>query len=259
MTNVVTIHDAAWLRVQQHTRRYARWYFGDAMARRSRSARAIVTDSIFSRNELIELTGVDSSRVFVAYLGVDSSFAEIVRQPNRSRPSILAVGTVERRKALGVVIEALAEIPEVRLVSVGPTTSYEQECRELARRLGVEDRVDFRGYVSREELLVLYATATLAVAPSLYEGFGYAAAQALCSGIPLLASDAASHPEIVASALPLVASADARAWQAAITACLDDSEAAETRAAAIRAAAAARFTWEACARATIAAYEFALS
>ena len=259
MPVVVTIHDAAWLRVQQHTRAYARWYFGDLMARRSRSAHAVVTDSIFSRNELIELTGIDSSRLFVAYLGVDPSFAEIVREPDRSVPVILAVGTVERRKALGVAIAALADVPGARLISVGPTTSYEQECRKLAQRLRVEDRVDFRGYVSREELLTLYATATLAIAPSVYEGFGYAAAQALCAGIPLLASDAASHPEIVASALPLVASGDVGAWSAAIAACLHDIEAAETRAASIRAAAAARFTWGACARATIAAYEYALS
>ncbi len=255
---VVTMHDVAWQRVQQHTRSYARLYFGNLMARRSRSARAIVTDSIFSRGELIELVGVDPSRVFVAYLGVDPSFAAVVRRPERSRPTILAVGTVERRKALGVAIEALADLPDARLVSVGPTTPYEQECRERARMFGVSDRVDFRGYVSRDELLALYATATLAIAPSLYEGFGYAAAQALCAGIPLLASDAASHPEIVANAVPLVPSGDVTAWRDAMAALLDDVDAAETRAVSVRAAAAARFTWEACARATIPAYEHAL-
>lgn len=256
---VTTIHDVAWHRVQAHTRSYARLYFRDFMAQRYRRACAIVTDSVFSRSELIECVGVDPARVFVAYLGVDPSFAAIVRRPQRTRPTILAVGTVERRKALGVVIEALAGIADAELVSVGPPTPYEQECRDRAAALGVAERVHFRGYVPRAELLALYATATLAVAPSSYEGFGYAAAQALCAGVPLLASDAASHPEIVAHASPLVPSGDARAWRDAIVAQLDDVEAAELRAAAVRGAAAARFTWDACARATIVAYEHALS
>ncbi len=255
---VTTVHDVAWHRVQAHTRPYARFYFRDVMERRYRAARAIVTDSVFSRSELIECVRVDAARVFVAYLGVDPSFGAVERRPERGRPLILCVGTVERRKALGVAIEALAGIPDACLVSVGPSTPYEDECRARAAALGIADRVRFRGYVPRAELLGLYASATLAIAPSSYEGFGYAAAQALCAGVPLLASDAASHPEIVANALPLVPSADVAAWRAAIETTLDDIEAAELRAAAVRAAATARFTWDACARATLVAYERAL-
>jgi glycosyltransferase involved in cell wall biosynthesis len=255
---VVTVHDVAWHRVQQHTRLYARLYFRDAMARRFRAARAIVTDSVFSREELISCVGVDPGRVFVAYLGVDPQFARVVRRPNDSHPFILAVGTVERRKALGIAIEALAGIPDVRLVSVGPTTPYEQECRRRARALGISERVVFRGYVGREELLTLYATATLAIAPSLYEGFGYAAAQALCAGVPLLASDAASHPEIVGDPAALIPAGDVGAWREAIAAMLADPATARRRAAERRSEAVARFTWDSCARETIAAYEYAL-
>ena len=256
---VATVHDVAWHRVQAHTRPYARLYFRDVAAWRFRSARALVTDSVFSRSELIECVGVDPARVFVAYLGVDPSFAAIARRPERTRPMILAVGTVERRKALGVVIEALSGVGGAELVSVGPSTPYQDECRSLAASLGIADRVHFRGYVSRDELLALYARAALAVAPSSYEGFGYAAAQALCAGVPLLASDAASHPEIVAKASPLVPRGDVAAWREAIATTLDDIDSAELRAAAVRASATARFTWDACARATMVAYERALS
>lgn len=256
---VVTVHDVAWHRVQQHTRGYARFYFRDVAARLYRSARAILTDSVFSRDELTACVGVDPARVFVAYLGVDPAFGSLVRRPAPGPPTILAVGTVERRKALGVVIEALAALPDARLVSVGPTTPYEQECRELARRLGVVERVEFRGYVTREELLTLYATATCAVAPSNYEGFGYAAAQALCAGIPLLASDAAAHPEVVAGGAPLVPAGNVGAWREGLMRLLEEIEAAEIRAASFRPAAVGRFTWAACARATIGAYAYALS
>lgn len=255
MPVVITVHDLAWHRVQQHTKFYARRYFRDAMAKCYRRARALIADSHFSRGELIECAGVDPARVSVAYLGVDPAFAALARRPERSRATILAVGTVERRKSLATAIEALAAVPGAHLVSVGPTTPYERECRERADDLGVADRVHFRGYVSREELLSLYATATLALAPSLYEGFGYAAAQALCAGIPLIASDAASHPEIVAGGAPLVPGGDVPAWREALGATLDGIDAAEARAASVRASAAARFAWAACARATVAAYE----
>jgi len=258
MPVVVTVHDLAWHRVQQHTRWYAQRYFRDAMTARYRHARALIADSRFSRDELVECAGVDPARVSVAYLGVDPAFAAIVRRPDRSSVTILAVGTVERRKSLATAIEAIAAVPDARLVSVGPSTPYERECRTLAAELGIADRVRFRGYVSREELLRLYATATLAVAPSLYEGFGYAAAQALCAGIPLLASDAASHPEIAVGGAPLLPAGDVAAWSAALETTLAAIEAAEARAASVRPSAAARFTWDACARATIAAYGDAL-
>jgi glycosyltransferase involved in cell wall biosynthesis len=255
---VVTVHDVAWLRVQAHTRPYARFYFGRLMAGKYRSVDAIVTDSEFSRRELVEVARIDPARITVAYLGVDAEFGRIVRRPQTARPVILAVGTVERRKALGVVIEALARIPDVQLISVGPPTPYLEECRAAAHELGIADRVTFKGYVTREALLELYATAALAVAPSRYEGFGYAAAQALCAGIPLLASDAASHPEVAGGARALVPAGDATAWAAAISGLLGDLPAAESSAAANRAPAVARFTWDACARDTVKAYEFAL-
>jgi glycosyltransferase involved in cell wall biosynthesis len=255
---VVTVHDLAWLRVQRHTRLYARFYFGTLMTRRYRAARSIVTDSDFSRRELIEVAGLDPERISVAHLGVGADFARIVRRPQTARPTILAVGTVERRKALRVVIEALADVADVQLISVGPPTTYEAECRATARALGIPDRVTFMGYVAREQLLELYATATLAVAPSLYEGFGYAAAQALCAGIPLLASDAASHPEIVAGATELVPAGDVDAWAQAIRGALGRFAEHESQAGAARPAAIARFTWDACARETVTAYERAL-
>jgi glycosyltransferase involved in cell wall biosynthesis len=254
---VVTVHDVAWLRVQQHARPYARWYFGGFSLGRYRHAREIVVDSEFSRSELLALADLPPARVAVVYPGVAPAYGALVRRPAES-PTILAVGTVERRKNLGTVIRALAELPEARLISFGPPTPYQAECMTLARELGVAQRVTFAGYRPRAELLAQYASAAVAVVPSLYEGFGYGVAQALCAGVPLVAADASSLPEVAGPGIPLVAPDDPAAWARALAAKLADRAAAEARASARRHAAIARFSWSSAARATLEVYVRAL-
>ncbi len=256
---VVTVHDVAWLRVQQHTRAYARAYFGRLALSAYRRASRIVVDSAFSRDELFAVADLDPARVAVAYPGVAREFCLIDRRPRDRDPFVLAVGTVERRKNLAVVLRAIAGIPDLRLVSVGPPTPYLQECRRLASDLGIANRVEFRGYVQREALLDLYASAAAAVAASTYEGFGYAAAQALCSGTPLLASGAASHPEVVRGDAPLLDPQDAGAWRDALGCIAGDRAGASARAAAVRPGAIARLGWNATARTLIEVYRDALA
>jgi glycosyltransferase involved in cell wall biosynthesis len=241
---VATVHDVAWLRVQQHARPYARAYFGKFQLARYARARAIFVDSRFSRDELLAVAPLDPARVSVLYPGVASDLMTIERSP-APESMLLAVGTVEPRKNLEVLVRALAAVPALRLVSVGPFTPYRERVLSLARDLGVLERVDLRGYVERAELLSLYARATLACVPSHYEGFGYGAAQALCAGVPLIAADAASLPEIVAGAAPLAAPDDVASWIDLIREILVDRVKAERSAAVGRAGACARFAWTA--------------
>jgi len=255
---VATVHDVAFLRVQGHVRAYARAYFGAFQLERYRRARRIVVDSRFSRDELLACGGIEPERVDVVYPGVAADVFALVRQPDRA-PYALAIGTVEPRKNLATAIRALRGVPGLHLTAVGPLTPYAQECLRVARACGVEARVTLRGYVSRAELLALLAGAACVVVPSRYEGFGYAAAQALCSGVPLLAANAASLPEVVDGAMPLLPPADAEAWGAAMRAILGDRDAAEARAAALRPAAVARFDWSRAARETASAYASALA
>ncbi len=106
----------------------------------------------------------------------------------------------------------LPKLIGARIVCVGPQTPYARECVELAARLGVAERLELRGYVSREELLALYREAAVVAVPSRYEGFGYAAAQALCAGVPCVVSDRTSLPEIVGNDAGVAALGDAGAW-----------------------------------------------
>jgi glycosyltransferase involved in cell wall biosynthesis len=243
MPTVVTVHDVAWLHVQAHARPYARYYFGRFSLERYRHAAGIIVDSSFSRDALVEvLAGIDRAAVRVVYPGVAREFCEVARNGGDGR-TILAVGTVERRKNLELLIRVLPQLNGARIVCVGPQTAYARECEELAGRLGVAERLELRGYVAREELIALYREAAVVAVPSRYEGFGYAAAQALCAGVPCVVSDRTSLPEIVGNDGGIASIDDAAAWTSMLEAALRGDW--ESRASRVRAGAIARFSWDA--------------
>ncbi len=253
---VVTVHDVAWLKVQSHTRPYARWYFGKFALAQYRRAAAIAVDSEFSKRELLEVLGVPEERVHVVYPGVAADFCAVQRRPGEGR-AVLVPGTVERRKNIEVLIRALPQLPGARIVSTGPFTPYKDDCERLAAELGVHDRVEFRGYVERSELLELYATCALVAVPSRYEGFGYAAAQALCSGTPTIVSDQSSLPEVAAGDAPAIPVDDTAAWARAIDNILNDPATAGAHCESVREKSIARFAWPSGAAAMISIYESA--
>lgn len=237
---VTTVHDVAWLRAQRHARWYARSYFGAFSLARYRAAAALFADSAFSKRELLQfLPELDPARVHAIAPGVAEAFSRVVRRGDGR--TILVVGTVESRKNLTFLVRLLPRLPNARIVSVGPATSYQRVCRALADDLGVGGRVEFRGYVATQTLLDLYASSAVAAVPSTYEGFGYAVAQALCSGLPCVASDRASLPEVAGSDAPLAPLEDEDAWLAALGDAL--TGASDERARDARRRSVERFSW----------------
>jgi len=255
---VATVHDVAWLRVQAHARPYARAYFGAFALQRYASARRIMVDSAFSRDELIAVLPPVARRIDVVYPGVATDVMGVTRVLARE-PYVLAVGTVERRKNLAVTIRALARVPGLRLVAIGPLTPYARHCRELASELGVSDRLELRGYVPRAEVLALYGGALACVVPSHYEGFGYGVAQALCAGAPTIAARTSSLPEVADGDATLVDADDVAAWARALAGVLRDPAGAQRRATEARARAHVRFAWASSARAAADVYARALA
>ncbi|MBV8197017.1 MAG: glycosyltransferase family 4 protein [Candidatus Eremiobacteraeota bacterium] len=239
---VVTVHDVAWLATQRHARAYARYYFGEFSLRGYARAARIIVDSHHSRAALLGfLRDFDDRRVAVVYPGVADEFCRLERRSGDGR-TILAVGTVEPRKNLELLVAALARLSGARLVAVGPTTPYAARCLAVARRLGVADRFELRGYVSRDTVLSLYRSCAVVAVPSVYEGFGYAAAQALCAGVPCIASDRTSLPEIAGDDAQIVPVEDLNGWIAALQQALEGGG--DARASRARAGAVARFSWE---------------
>ncbi|MHB8147951.1 MAG: glycosyltransferase family 4 protein [Vulcanimicrobiaceae bacterium] len=256
MPLVATVHDVAWLRVQAHGRPYARYYFGRFATDRYRRLAAIAVDSAFSGSELLEMVeGLRPERIRVVYPGVAHDFCTLERRGGDGR-TILVVGTVERRKNLELIVRALPFLENARIVCVGPFTSYRDECIAIARELGVEERIEFRGYVERDALLELYATCAVVAMPSRYEGFGYGLAQGLCAGAPCVASDRSALPEIALEDAPVLSIDHLAPWVDALAAALRGE--ADARAFAARSAAIERFAWRRSARAMIEAYKLAL-
>ncbi len=251
---VATVHDVAWLRVQTHTRPYARYYFGKFSIDRYRNTSAIAVDSEFSRTELLDvMPELDPERVRVVYPGVSSDFFTMNRNGRGDGHTILVVGTVERRKNIEMILRALPALPAARVISVGPYTPYQDDCIAIAQELGVADRVEFRGYVDRADLLNLYATCAVVAVPSRYEGFGYAAAQALCAAAPCVVSNQASLPEIAGDIARVVPVDDLEEWIEALRSGLRGDD--DARAAAERPRALERFAWSKSAHNMIATYE----
>jgi glycosyltransferase involved in cell wall biosynthesis len=132
----------------------------------------------------------------VIYPGVDVPPS---KAPLRDRPPIFgAVGRLEPTKGLDALLEAAAILrrghPELRVELAG-TGSCESRLRSLAERLGLADVVDFLGW--REDVDALHRRWQVLVQPSLHEGFGIAALEAMASGLPVVASATGGLPELV--------------------------------------------------------------
>lgn len=163
---------------------------------------------------------------------------------------LLHVGHLEPRKNVALLVRALAQIdrrhaPELWLA--GADAGAGPALGKLAKELGVTNLVRQLGPVSDDALHALYQNSRAVVMPSLYEGFGLPALEALAHGRPVLAADATALQEVLGTAATLLSPHDPEAWAKVMAApCLDD---ATTRR--HRVAAATRQTWDQSAKALL--------
>jgi glycosyltransferase involved in cell wall biosynthesis len=177
------------------------------------------------------------------------------------RPFVLCTSAKRPHKNLVRLLDALASIPAERrpaAVLTGYPTEHESELEQRVRELGIEGDVRILGWVSQPELEGLYRAATCLVFPSLYEGFGLPVLEAMARGLPVACSSRSSLPEVAGGAALLFDPEDTPAIAAAIERLMSDPAERERLIAAGRIQA-QRFTWEECARGTLASYQRALS
>jgi glycosyltransferase involved in cell wall biosynthesis len=262
---VVTIHDLIFERYPELypaiDRRIYRWKFRSAAER----AGLVVAISEQTRADLVERYGVDPARIRVVYQGCHPAFqaplapgalAEAARRLELPPRFLLSVGTVERRKNLGLTVRALAGLPaDVALGVVGRETPYAGEVRAEARRLGVEGRLRFlRGGVRQPDLAALYGRCQALVYPSIFEGFGIPIVEALFTGAPVVTTRGGVFPEAAGPGSAYVDPHDPEELRATLAAILED----DGRRAAMRAAGrehARRFEDEAIAASLFRVYE----
>jgi glycosyltransferase involved in cell wall biosynthesis len=222
--------------------------------------------STFSAQEIHAAYGIPLDRITVAPLGVEHHFEPsyaglgIELPPEVSEPYLLHVGDLHERRNLGVVVEALIEarrnfgaLPGMSLVLAGQDRGVVYGLCEIAAQAGVPDAVVPLGVVEEDRLRALYRRATALVYPSLYEGFGLPLIEAMASGTPVLASHAASLPEVLGNAGVLLDPLDVAGWRDAIVQVAND-EGVRSRLRTAGVARAAEFTWERTARITLGVY-----
>ncbi|HXH50868.1 MAG TPA: glycosyltransferase family 1 protein [Terriglobia bacterium] len=209
-----SIHDlTAWKLPQALPPMYAR-YIRKAISRAVDIADLILCPSVSIRNEVIEHFNLSGERVRAAWNG-HSELPEIPAERREElrgqlgnrlglqKPYVLFVGTLERRKNVTTLVEAFARVAcelDVQCVMVGKAGYGFQEIRRSIERQRCRDRYILAGFVTDEELALLYAQAELFAFPSLYEGFGTPLVEAMCFGLPIVASRIPSTEEVAAEA-----------------------------------------------------------
>jgi glycosyltransferase involved in cell wall biosynthesis len=223
---LVTIHDLYFLDHPEHTTAEIRRDYSALAADHARRADGIVVNSRYTGRLVAERFGIDPERVTVSYPGNPGW----PRRPDPTLPGpILFLGTAEPRKNLRRLVEAYAAVldgqdhtPDLVIAGAaqGSPTALLAGAPLPARVL---DHTRLTGYVSDDERQRLYREASMLVLPSLDEGFGIPALEAMTMGVPVVASNRGALPEVVGDAGILVDPEDVAALAAAIERVLGDA------------------------------------
>ena len=269
---VVTVHDVSFVRFPEAFTLRDRALLGTAVPYSARRARAVITPSEHARREVVELLGIPEQRVHVTPEASGPEFrpvapaerAEALRRCGVDGPFVLALGNLQPRKNLRRLLDAWRRLREAdlleghRLVLAGGAHGKREPVARIVAEAGLGDSVLFPGYVPHADLPALYSGATAFVYPSIYEGFGLPVLEAMACGAPVACSNAASLPEVAGDAALLFDPLDSDAIAASLGALLAD-EGLRAALVARGCSRAAGFSWAACARRTLAAYESALA
>lgn len=212
---VVTIHDLIPLLFPDHAPRSKKTrlfpIYRELMLQIGRRADQIITVSDSTRRDVVRelrIPPVRQPRVLSIPEGVDPFFQPGEPAPARPEKIILYVGRRDPYKNLPRLVEALADVRArgvpARLRVIGPQDVRYPEAPNLAVQLGVQDAVDWIGYVTPEELRRAYQTADVFCLPSRYEGFGLTVLEAMACGTPVVCSNIGSLPEVADDAARLV-------------------------------------------------------
>lgn len=259
LATVVTVHDLGYRFFPHEHPWRARLYLDISTRFSSRVACRVVADSQATFSDLQRQYGIAPSKIIVAYPGVDTTLRRAEETAQRqvrqryhlARPFVLYVGTIQPRKNLRRLVEAMARLPgdlqDVDLVLAGRVGWLADDIHKAVDDLGLADRVRFLGYVPQEDLAALLSAAECFVMPSLYEGFGLPVLEAMACGTPVICAEAGSLPEVAGDAALLFAPTDVQALAEALTRVLRDAGLrSELAARGYRQC--ARFSWERCAR-----------
>ena len=269
---VVSIHDLSWIRFPETHPKERVAIMNRILPLALERVQHVITDSEFIRREVISEFRVSADRVTTTLLAPRNMFkprdeatcATTLSKYNlQQRSYFLVVGTLEPRKNVETAVRAHAGLPEAirrrfPLVLVGMrgwlTSRLEGELKAPVER----EEVRPLGFVTDDQLADLYSGATALAYPSLYEGFGLPPLEAMACGTPVIISNVSSLPEVAGDAAVMHDPMDTDALRNAMKRLIDD-RAFWLQKAAASLNQAALFSWERCAKETIAVYRKALT
>ena len=270
--SIVTVHDLGYHWFPEAHTPAGRWQLDLSSRFNAATAAHVLADSQATKHDLCRVYGTPPDKVTVVHLGRDETLQPVddperlrqvraklaIDRGEQARPYLLYVGTLQPRKNLLRLIDAFAAVvdlvPDLVLVLAGQRGWLAEPIYRRVDELGLAGRVLFPGFVEDDDLAALLSGALAFVFPSLYEGFGIPVLEAQACGTPVLASNTSSLPEVAGDGALLVDPLSTAAIAAGLRRLLTEPELREH----LRAPGYAnvqRFSWERCARETLAVLE----
>src|SRR5579859_1068350 len=194
---LITIHDLLWHEQQgldvttlpkwQYSIKYIAYRYVATQAVKRAVAIFVPAETI--KRVITKYYPDTQNKVLVTKEGVDEHLKTTKRKSDMKPKTFLYVGSLYPHKNLKLVIDALAKLPDYKLLVVGTRNVFQKQTQEYVRKQKREKQVEFLGYVPDEKLRGLYQEVTALVQPSLSEGFGLTGVEAMAAATPVLASN----------------------------------------------------------------------
>ncbi len=243
--------------------KHLRWYSFIMMQKYvAQRLNNIITVSEFSKQDIAKEFKTPAKSITSIPIGIDTSLFYPMDNIKKDPDRLIVTNSADTPlKGLYQLLQAVKQITEkrkIKLVVIG-TPKKNGGIEKLIKKLNLKDFVTFTGRVDHTRFIKEYAKASIAVVPSLYEGFGLPAGEAMACRVPLICTTGGALPEVTGNAAKLVPPGDSKALEKAILELLDDPEQREKLAKAGYERILKHFTWENTAIKTVQAYRDAIA